>query len=117
MQEEIMTSEYRQFLTKVLDSNPSLLSPEVMDFFSECMAMTRLYAIKNADYGNSFEKGMDDIGDAYGIGRLYDKMNRLINVSKNGNQVKEETTFDTVRDLACYAVMLLNVWTKRAEKR
>lgn len=93
-----------------IDSN--LITDNVTNFFNECCNMTNLYAKKNHDYGNSFNKGMDDIGVAYGVGRLYDKMNRIVNLMKIPSAIKEESFEDTVRDLACYAVML-SVWFKQ----
>ena len=78
---------------------------EVKEFTEECVNMIELYAKKNHDYGNSFEQGMNTIGPAYGIGRLYDKMNRIITLSKVKAEITDEAIEDTVRDLACYAVM------------
>ena len=78
---------------------------EVKEFTLECVNRINLYAKKNHDYGNSFEQGMNTIGPAYGIGRLYDKMNRIITLSKVKAEITDESIEDTVRDLACYAVM------------
>lgn len=83
-----------------------LVDKDVYDFAKVVKQMTELYAKKNHDYGNSFDKGMDVIGMAYGVGRLYDKMNRIIKLMKSKAEVKDETMEDTVLDLACYAVML-----------
>lgn len=82
------------------------LSPEVANFTKECIAMIQLYAKKNHDYGNSFNQGMDVIGLPYGVGRLYDKMNRIITLMKVKAKVVDESMSDTIRDLACYSVML-----------
>ena len=85
-----------------------LVDEHVMTFADIVGKMTTLYAKKNHDYGNSFEKGMDTIGMAYGIGRLYDKMNRIITLTKTEAEVKEESIEDTLKDLACYTVMTLS---------
>lgn len=57
--------------------------------------------------------GDNDIGQAYAIGRLYDKMNRLINVSRSKSEVKDESVEDTLKDLACYSLMYLAYLDKK----
>ena len=90
----------------------NLVTEDVNRFAGTCADMVKLYARKNHDYGNSFDKGMDNIGMAYGIGRLYDKMNRIITLSKVKAEVKDESIADTLIDLACYAVMTYNFITE-----
>lgn len=94
-----------------------LVDTEVNKFALTCANMVKLYVKKNHDYGNSFNKGMDTIGMAYGIGRLYDKMNRIVTLSKVKAEVNDESIQDTLLDLACYAVMTYNFITnsKKAE--
>lgn len=84
-----------------------LCTDEVLQFAEEAKQCTELYSKKNHDYGNSFDKGMDIIGMAYGVGRIYDKMNRLVTLTKEDAAVKDESIDDTLRDLACYSIMLL----------
>jgi hypothetical protein len=89
----------------------SLATEDVHNFVNTCKKMCNLYAKKNHDYGNSFDKGMNVIGMAYGVGRLYDKINRLINLTnhtENVSEVHDESIEDTIIDLACYSVMLIN---------
>lgn len=38
---------------------------------------------------------------------FYDKMNRLVTLTKEDAAVKDESIDDTLRDLACYSIMLL----------
>ena len=95
----------------ILQINDELFTREVNEFANEAGQLVDLYAKKNNDYGNSFDKGMDNIGMAYGIGRLYDKMNRIIILSKVKAEVKDESIADTLIDLACYAVMTYNFIT------
>lgn len=90
----------------------SLVTKEVKDFERTCADMINLYAKKNHDYGDSFNKGMKDIGLAYGIGRLYDKMNRIVTLLKVKAEVKDESIKDTLLDLACYAIMNYNFITR-----
>lgn len=86
----------------------ALITEDVKVFADTCFDAIALYAKKNHDYGNSFNKGMDDIGPAYGIGRIYDKVNRLVTLCKKEDESKiEESYDDTLMDLACYALMTL----------
>lgn len=86
----------------------NLFDNNVKDFAETAGKMVQLYAKKNHDYGNSFDKGMEVIGMPYGVGRLYDKMNRIITLSKVKAEVNDESIQDTLIDLACYAVMTYN---------
>lgn len=99
-QEEIIM----EVLEKIVPQE-ELQTIQVKDFLSECIKMVQLYAKKNHDYGNSFNQGMDVIGLPYGIGRLYDKMNRIITLTKVKAEVSDESIKDTIQDLACYSVM------------
>lgn len=90
---------------------------EIETFKAITKEMSELYAKKNADYGNSFDKGMDTIGMAYGVGRMYDKMNRIINLTKGHEaKVKDEKLEDTVLDLANYSIMLLSYIKRNGKK-
>ena len=93
-----------------------LCTDEVIQFANEAKQCVELYSKKNHDYGNSFDKGMDNIGMAYGVGRIYDKMNRLITLTKEKAQVKDESIDDTLRDLACYSMMMLAYRKRQIEK-
>ena len=88
--------------------NDDLFTREVNEFANEAAELIDLYAKKNNDYGNSFDKGMDNIGMAYGVGRIYDKVGRLVNLTKHPNkQQVNESIEDTLKDLACYSIMML----------
>ena len=93
-----------------------LCTDEVKQFANEAKQCVELYSRKNHDYGNSFDKGMDNIGVAYGVGRIYDKMNRLVTLTKEKAQVKDESIDDTLRDLACYAIMMLTYRKRQINK-
>lgn len=71
--------------------------------------MTDLYARKNSDYGNSFDKSMDKFGLVVAAIRIGDKVNRLQSlVAKRGEaEVKDESLADTFMDLACYSIMTM----------
>lgn len=83
-----------------------LFNEDVDEFVNVVKDMVQLYAKKNHDYGNSFDEGMNKIGLAYGIGRIYDKVNRLVNVLNTTFAIDDEKFTDTLEDLANYSVML-----------
>lgn len=90
-----------------------LITPEVVALRDQQNKMLNLMAKKNADYGNAFNKGCDKLGYKYGLARIYDKANRLIHLIEddfkgcNKPNVKDESMFDTIQDLANYCNMLL----------
>ena len=96
-----------------IDVKEELWTEEVETFGNKAKECIELYAKKNHDYGNSFEKSCDDIGQAYAIGRLYDKMNRLVNITRTESEVKDEYVEDTLKDLACYSLMYLAYLDKK----
>ena len=100
----------------IIQIEDELCTDEVVQFANEAKQCVELYSKKNHDYGNSFDKGMDNIGIAYGVGRIYDKMNRLITLTKKEAQVKDESIDDTLRDLACYSMMMLAYRKRQIEK-
>ena len=89
---------------------PIELADDKVETFSKIVTeMTELYAKKNHDYGNSFDEGCDKIGTGYPLGRLLDKMNRLIAcMGKEDEMQVNESIEDTLTDLACYSVMTLS---------
>ena len=96
--------------------NPELVDEHVSTFAGIVGEMTKLYAKKNHDYGNSFDEGCDKIGTGYPLGRLLDKMNRLIAcMGKEDEMQVNESVEDTLTDLACYSVMTLS-YLRRKKK-
>ncbi|HEN3144776.1 TPA: DUF1599 domain-containing protein [Streptococcus agalactiae] len=72
------------------------------------------FLAKNADYGNSFEKSLNDFGYVAGIVRISDKYNRLYNLTQNKQNVSE-SLIDTLNDMANYC-MMLSVWMEEEER-
>lgn len=94
-----------------------LVDNNVETFASIVKEMTELYARKNHDYGNSFDEGCDKIGTGYPLGRLLDKMNRLIAcMGKEDTMQVNESIEDTLTDLACYSVMTLSYLKRKNNK-
>jgi hypothetical protein len=76
-----------------------------------------LYARKNADYGNSFDKSLDEDGLLVLKIRLGDKFSRFCQLLKNPAQVTEEKLRETLIDLSNYADMgILWLDAKEEEK-
>ncbi|HGI2269662.1 TPA: nucleotide modification associated domain-containing protein [Streptococcus agalactiae] len=66
------------------------------------------FLAKNADYGNSFERTLNDFGYIIGFARISDKYHRLHNLTKDKPNVPESLTA-TLNDMANYCMMLA-VW-------
>lgn len=95
-----------------------LVDNNVETFATIVKEMVELYAKKNHDYGNSFDEGCDKIGTGYPLGRLLDKMNRLIAcMGKEDEMQVNESIEDTLTDLACYSVMTLSYLKRKRNKQ
>ena len=112
-----MTKEAIKFKTVTDIEVPiELVDEQVEAFTSIVKEMTELYAKKNHDYGNSFDEGCDKIGTGYPLGRLLDKMNRLIAcMGKEDKMQINESIEDTLTDLACYSVMTLSYLKRKRQ--
>ena len=61
---------------------------------------------KNKDYGNSYDKTLDEFGIQIGLVRIEDKLNRLKTlILSTEHPMVEESIIDTVFDIAGYAVL------------
>lgn len=76
---------------------------------------TMLYARKNADYGNSFDKSLDEDGLLVAKIRMMDKLLRFSQLIKHPVQVTEETLRETLIDLSNYADMTI-MWMDAKEE-
>lgn len=76
------------------------------------------YRQKNADYGNAFEKSMDEDGLLVAKIRIGDKIRRINSLIKNNGegQVKDERLEDTYLDLANYCVMTI-LWIRKQQSK
>ena len=112
-----MTKEAIKFKTVTDIEVPiELVDEQVEAFASIVKEMTELYAKKNHDYGNSFDEGCNKIGTGYPLGRLLDKMNRLIAcMGKEDKMQINESIEDTLKDLACYSVMTLSYLKRKRQ--
>lgn len=75
--------------------------------------MISLYEEKNNNYGNSFDKSLDEDGLLVSKIRLGDKYNRFSTLIKNKSKgTTEESIIDTLIDLANYSIMTL-LWIEK----
>lgn len=93
-----------------------MTNQQKIDRFHEIVnEMANLYAKKNNNYGDSFGKLFQDLGPIAGLVPLHNKLDRLTNLVRGG-QNDFESVEDTLKDLACYAVMnLIAMEDKKAE--
>jgi len=75
-----------------------------LEFTALTQEMAQTYEAKNADYGNSFDKSLDEFGIVASLARMTDKLNRAKQLSHKEARV-DESMRDTLMDLANYAVM------------
>lgn len=76
----------------------------VQEFTNLTQEMAQTYEAKNADYGNSFDKSLDEFGIVASLVRMTDKLNRAKQLNHKEARV-DESMRDTLMDLANYAVM------------
>lgn len=68
---------------------------------------------KNKDYGNSFDKTIEEYGMTAYFLRIEDKLSRLKNLSKdNQKPLVDESIEDTLKDIAGYSILMLNYLNK-----
>ena len=70
---------------------------------------------KNKDYGDSFSRSVDKFGIIAAVVRLEDKLNRLENLTANGDKekVKDESLADTALDISGYGLLLYKYLKER----
>lgn len=82
----------------------SVEGPDAFDKVTE--EMHRTWKAKNADYGSSFDEGIDRFGLVSAAVRVCDKANRFASLADGKKaRVKGESIRDTLMDLANYCVM------------
>jgi hypothetical protein len=89
-------------MKKIMEKTDNVKRFELINYESEL-----LYAKKNADYGDSFDKSLDEDGLLVAKIRLGDKFNRFSQLIKNPAKVKDESIRDTLIDLSTYAKMTI----------
>ena len=82
------------------------------EFLRITTKMLETYIKKNHDYGDSFDKSLNEFGLVASVVRLNDKMNRLKTLCKKESEVKDESINDTLLDTANYCIMTL-MWLNK----
>lgn len=81
-------------------------------FYDVTYDLAEIYEKKNQDYGNSFEKSMDEDGLIVAKIRLGDKFRRFSELITHEAQVKDETLEDTLIDMANYTILSV-MWLRK----
>ena len=76
-----------------------------------------MFVKKNADYGNSFEKSLDEWGLIVSAMRVQEKLDRVKTSLKQELKVKDESVEDSFLDIANYAIMTVMWLRKEKEKK
>ena len=76
------------------------------EFRSIVNNMADLYEKKNSNYGDSFGQLYKELGPTAGLVPLWNKLHRATSLIK-GDENHFESLEDTLKDLACYAIMNL----------
>lgn len=96
----IIAKHYLEWFDSVKDTEGEL------DQFKRITDQMRyLYSIKNKDYGNSFDKSLNEDGLIASKVRIGDKYRRFGQLIDNDAKVKDESIRDTLIDMANYAIM------------
>ena len=63
---------------------------------------------KNRDYGNSFDKTLEEYGDTAYFLRIEDKLSRLKSLSKKDAAEVDESIEVTLKDIIGYTLLMIN---------
>lgn len=64
--------------------------------------------VKNYDYDSAFDRLYDKFGFDYALGKLYEKMHRIMSIRSHGKaMVNSESMEDSIRDLCGYCLLTL----------
>ena len=87
----------------------------IIDFPWTIKELHKMLVSKNIDYGNSFDKGIERFGLTGAVIRLYDKLNRLVNLDGDDGEVVGEASLDTMRDVIGYLMLTLHYYQNKDE--
>lgn len=96
-----------EWLRKIGESESKLtVNQKVARFKAIVDEMVATYEKKNHDYGDGFGISVRKYGLIAALTRMSDKFNRIENLILGAeNKVPDESIMDSLKDLACYAVM------------
>lgn len=80
-----------------------------------CEELNELYQEKNIRYGNSFSELFAIMEMDYVVPRLYEKVKRLLELTRSDLDGLDESIEDSLRDLANYSIMTLMELERRGK--
>lgn len=112
------SKELKPKLDKIVEENEDTIVFE-NDYYIEYLeAMKATRKVKNADYGNSFNRSIDKFGYVSAFSRIEDKLSRAINLINTGKaEVSDEAIEDSLIDAANYLVMTAADIKERKDKK
>lgn len=102
---EDKTRRIRDILAERLSGNFKEIALEVADMVER----------KNSDYGNSFEKTINEYGNTAYYLRIEDKLSRLKSLDKKDRKVLDESKIDTLKDIIGYTLLMLDMEYRKGE--
>ena len=72
------------------------------------LEVANLVEKKNHDYGNSFDKTVEEYGEVAYFLRIEDKLSRLKSLSKKDAPEINESIEDTLKDIIGYTLLMIN---------
>lgn len=102
---EDKTSRIRDILAERLSGNFKEIALEVADIVER----------KNSDYGNSFEKTINEYKNTAYYIRIEDKLSRLKSLDKKDRKVLDESKIDTLKDIIGYTLLMLDMEYRKRE--
>ncbi|WP_195953666.1 nucleotide modification associated domain-containing protein [Clostridium saudiense] len=72
------------------------------------LEVANLVEKKNHDYGNSFDKTVEEYGEVAYFLRIEDKLSRLKSLNKKDAAVVSESVEDTLKDIIGYTLLMIN---------
>ena len=72
------------------------------------LEVANLVEKKNHDYGNSFDKTVEEYGEVAYFLRIEDKLRRLKSLNKKDAAVVSESVEDTLKDIIGYTLLMIN---------
>lgn len=106
------TTEYLRYIQRVQTVMITVLLPLYDPLYGIDLRETIYETVlkKNHDYGNSFDKVVDQYGLAGAMIRITDKVNRLTTLLTTKATVKDESTLDTFLDILGYMSLIINYY-------
>lgn len=104
--------------TEVIGGAPCPEPQNVANFRRLAKDIANTYAMKNADYNDSFGRSVEKYGMIAALTRISDKFNRIENLMlKHGKCFVNESLRDSLLDLSAYCIMSVMALEKEVEPK